>query len=168
MVKTKRGTCSYHLCNKKKAPLYKCKYCGEYFCKEHKEAKPPGAPKFSPRNAGERAFMEEWRKEGGHPCIPYLENFERRVEKENEEYNAALNRVLGSGKTKRRPELEEKTGFDIIAFMIDVLLLLMIFVASVVVYNNMNTTNQSLILLAIFAILAIERCYRIFIRLKTR
>ncbi len=64
----KFGSCNYHLCDKKHVELFKCKYCDEYFCKEHLIAKKPQAAPFKSKDI-ERQI--EWEKKGGHPCIPY-------------------------------------------------------------------------------------------------
>jgi len=72
------GKCSYHLCNNKMVKLYRCKYCGDYFCHEHLDAKIPQTAPFKSTNI-ERHI--EWEKKGGHPCFPY---FEYRVKKDKE------------------------------------------------------------------------------------
>lgn len=66
--------CHYHLC-RKQTKLYKCKFCGRYFCKDHIKPKPPGLPRFKGTSHEDLVFMEEWHKPGGHPCIPYSDHW---------------------------------------------------------------------------------------------
>jgi hypothetical protein len=111
--KSNIGVCHYHLC-RKRTKIYKCKYCGEYFCKEHLQAKPPGLPRFDSTKHEDRLFMEEWHKPGGHPCVPYLEIWKAEQERKEEEYRQALDRLIKSKpiqfeKEEKRyePEYEE-------------------------------------------------------------
>lgn len=71
-LNSKVGVCHYHLC-RKKTKVYRCEYCGEYFCKEHLKSKPHELPSFDSTKHEDRLFMEEWHKPGGYPCVPYLE-----------------------------------------------------------------------------------------------
>jgi len=89
------GICHYHLC-RKRTKVYKCKYCGEFFCYEHLEAKPPGLPNFETSSHKDRLFMEEWHKPGGHPCVPYLEHWKAENERKEQEYRQALDRLIRS------------------------------------------------------------------------
>lgn len=88
------GVCHYHLC-RKRTKIYRCKYCGEFFCKEHLRARPPGLPNFKTSHK-DRLFMEEWHKPGGHPCVPYLEHWEAENQRKEEEYRRALDRLIKS------------------------------------------------------------------------
>jgi len=99
---SKIGTCHYHLC-RKKTRVYKCKYCGEYFCKEHLQPRPPGLPRFDSTKHEDKLFIEEWHKPGGHPCVPYLEIWKAEQERKEEEYRQALDRFLRSKPTEREP-----------------------------------------------------------------
>lgn len=82
----KTGDCSYHLCDKKQVDVYRCKYCNEYFCKEHLKAKEPMAAPFKSTDI-ERQI--KWKDKTGHPCIPYLEYV---IQKERQlKYKNALN-----------------------------------------------------------------------------
>jgi len=83
--------CSYHSC-KRKGYLFRCKYCGGYFCQEHLRATPPGPPRFRGTGTEDRIFMNEWHKEGGHPCPPYLRHWEEEKKQRDKEYDKALNR----------------------------------------------------------------------------
>jgi len=101
------GTCYSHLC-KKRTEVHKCKYCEEFFCKEHLEPKPAGGPRFSGTSHLDRLFMKEWHKEGGHPCIPYLKHWEEENKQEGERYDKALDNFLKSKQledNKERPDL---------------------------------------------------------------
>ena len=103
---SKIGICQYHLC-KKKTKVYRCKYCSEYFCKEHLQPKLPGMPRFNSTKPEDRLFMEEWRKPGGHPCIPYSEIWRAEQERKEEEYRRALDKLLRSKplRTTHEPEV---------------------------------------------------------------
>ncbi|MFH1839634.1 MAG: hypothetical protein ABH849_00620 [Nanoarchaeota archaeon] len=91
------GICYSHLhLGRKRTKVYKCKYCGEFFCKEHLKAKPPGMPRFKGTSHEDRLFMEEWHKPGGHPCVPYLEHWKAKNEREKQEYGLALDRLIRS------------------------------------------------------------------------
>jgi len=106
--KTKKsdiGVCHYHLC-RKRTKVYKCKYCGEYFCKEHLKAKPPGLPNFKTTTHRDRFFMEEWHKPGGHPCVPYLEHWEAENQRKEEGYRQALDKLIRSKPLKPHHEPE--------------------------------------------------------------
>jgi len=67
----KRGECSYHLCDKKQVEVYKCKYCNEYFCKDHIKAK---KPMVAPFRSTDFERQMEWKDKTGHPCLHYLEH----------------------------------------------------------------------------------------------
>jgi len=70
--------------------LYRCPFCGGYFCEKH--AEPRLVMSFQTyQSYVERAYAEgdrelatflekEWRKEGGHPCIEYTREFWSRRE----------------------------------------------------------------------------------------
>jgi predicted nucleic acid binding AN1-type Zn finger protein len=70
--------------------LYRCPFCGGYFCEKHSE--PRLVMSFRSYQAWvERAYADgdrglaallesEWRKEGGHPCPEYTSEFWRRRE----------------------------------------------------------------------------------------
>ncbi|HDI72667.1 MAG: hypothetical protein DRN19_02830 [Thermoplasmata archaeon] len=94
-VDSKIGVCSYHLCGKR-TTVYKCKYCGEYFCEEHIRPKPPGQPNFRSISPEDKLLMEEWHKPGGHPCPPYFDHWVAEREKEAKKLDAALDKLLRS------------------------------------------------------------------------
>ncbi len=95
---SKIGVC--HYCGKK-TRVYKCKYCGEYFCKEHLQPKPAGLPRFNSTKPEDILFMEEWHKPGGHPCVPYLDVWRTKQKRKEEEYRQALDKFLRSKPIKR-------------------------------------------------------------------
>ncbi|MCD6464526.1 AN1-type zinc finger domain-containing protein, partial [Candidatus Woesearchaeota archaeon] len=102
---SKIGICHYHLC-RKKTRVYRCKYCGEYFCKKHFQPKPPGLPRFNSTKHEDRLFMEEWHKPGGHPCVPYLDIWRAEQERKEQEYRQALDMLLRSKPLRTHHELE--------------------------------------------------------------
>lgn len=90
--------CNYHLC-RKKAKLYRCKYCGNYFCKEHRR---PGLAMHRSaidniKDPGLRdKIYEEWRKSNRHPDIEwtrkYFEELKLKEEERRERFFAILDR----------------------------------------------------------------------------
>ncbi len=100
--------CSYHLCNRK-GTLYRCRYCGRIFCKEHIKAKPPGTPKLDTTTPEGMRKQEEWRSPNGHPCPDYLERYELEQRAEKAKYSQALARLIES-KPLRRPYDGETIG----------------------------------------------------------
>jgi len=94
-VDSKIGVCSYHLCGKR-TTVYRCKYCGEYFCEEHIRPKPPGQPDFRGTSPEDKLLMEEWHKPGGHPCPPYFDHWVAERKKETKKWETALNKLLSS------------------------------------------------------------------------
>ena len=92
---SKIGICHYHLC-RKRTEVYMCKYCGEYFCKEHLHPKPPGMPRFRSTTPEDLVFMEEWHKPGGHPCTPYFDVWKAEQEKKKRKWDETLDKLLKS------------------------------------------------------------------------
>ncbi len=92
---SKIGVCHYHLCNKK-TTVYKCKYCGDYFCKEHLEPKPPGMPQFKDDSPESIALMEKWREDGGHPCVPFYDAWKEEQRKRKERENRVINKLIST------------------------------------------------------------------------
>ena len=78
------GRCNYHLC-RIRTRLFRCKYCGNYYCKEHLNPKTPvsfgGVFRGKKRSIESLEAEREWRKVG-HPCVPYGE-WKRQKEKED-------------------------------------------------------------------------------------
>jgi len=93
--KSNIGVCHYHLC-RKRTKVYRCKYCGEFFCYEHLKAKPPGLPRFEGTSHQDKLFMEEWQKPGGHPCMPFLSHWEAENERKEQQYSQALDKLIKS------------------------------------------------------------------------
>lgn len=94
----KKGICFHHLC-RKRTKVYKCRYCGRYFCKFHLMAKPAGTPRFktpSPYNKSNienERFMEEWHKPGGHGCVPFYDVWIKNSEEETKKYLKVLDEL---------------------------------------------------------------------------
>lgn len=82
-------------CNSKK-DLHKCKYCEFYFCEKHKKPKLAGFINFKSTNPRDLAIIEESKKEGGHPCIPYTKYLEEKKKREEKNYDYALNNLLSN------------------------------------------------------------------------
>jgi predicted nucleic acid binding AN1-type Zn finger protein len=76
--------------DKNSKTLYRCPFCGGYFCEKHSEPRlvmsfqtyqAYVAKAYADRDRGLAALLEsEWRKEGGHPCPEYTREFWRRRE----------------------------------------------------------------------------------------
>lgn len=98
----RKGECEYHECDKTKTILYKCKYCGKYFCKEHLRASLPGQARFHSKSEEDIAFLEEFRKPGGHPCPDYYDYWKAEKERKEGEYRAALERLIESKPLRRK------------------------------------------------------------------
>lgn len=98
------GNCYYHLCEyhkRNRTKLFRCEYCGEYFCKNHLRSSPPSAPAFSYARKRDAIKMDEWRKPDGHPCPPYLEIWEREQQIRNQDYSNTLDTLLKSSKKEK-------------------------------------------------------------------
>ena len=67
----KMNQCNYHLCDSS-TPTKTCEFCGRKFCDKHANPKPPRMPRFRGKSAEDRAYMDEWRKPDGHPCVQYV------------------------------------------------------------------------------------------------
>ncbi len=100
----KEGRCSYHQCDYK-GELERCDHCGEYYCKEHLNPKPPGTPKFKSTSKEDLEFMEKWR-EDGHPCVPY--GREWRKQRKDKEKGKSFKKALD--KTKKQREERKATA----------------------------------------------------------
>ena len=105
--KKKMGVCEYHLC-KKKTEVHSCVYCGKYFCKENLYAKPAGMPIFSSTKPLDKLFMEEWHKQGGHPCVPYYDYWMANLKRRDEAYGHALDKLLAHDKPLKLPRLQSE------------------------------------------------------------
>ncbi len=98
-VKINKKSCNGDFC-KKRSELKKCKYCGGYFCEEHLEPRQVGMPRFKGTQAEDIEFMEEYHKEGGHPCLPYsIKYLPEMRKKKKEEYYKILD-ILCKGPIK--------------------------------------------------------------------
>jgi uncharacterized protein YkwD len=108
--------CRFNACERR-ADL-QCRYCQEFFCREHRDAKIPGMPNFTSDLPYDRHLMKEWRKPGGHPCPDYYDYVEKKREFEGKKYAIALDRLIKSPPFERKPiyepvnEEEEPTKFE--------------------------------------------------------
>ena len=103
----KIGECEYHLCDKK-GKVYKCEYCGKYFCEEHLRSKPPGMPRFGGTSTEDALLMEEWRRPDGHPCPRFYEFWREEQQKKEKIYAEALKEVVESSVSLSSSEKERK------------------------------------------------------------
>ncbi|GEM_PF-6533213 len=100
------NSCHFFSCEVKNE-LNKCLYCEKKFCKEHLDPRPPGMPRFKSTKNEDIAFMNEWRKPGGHGCVQYINSWETENENKSKAYNEALNRLL-----EKRRYFKEKDSDD--------------------------------------------------------
>lgn len=82
---TDKTRCNYHLCRKRRK-LYKCPYCGRYFCYEHKKPVIPGKSILE-----ERDLRSE--KTDYHPCPDYVDIVKKQKEDKIKAYENALNNL---------------------------------------------------------------------------
>lgn len=87
------GKCNYHLCDNTQG-LIQCRYCKDYFCEKHIRPTVVGMPRFRGSSNEDRAYMEEWSKPGGHPCIPYVNRMKTKSEMEKKQEYSALNYLI--------------------------------------------------------------------------
>jgi hypothetical protein len=90
-LESKRGVCHYHLC-RKRTTIYRCRFCGKYFCEEHLNPKLPLLAPFERR--GRRAVFDtdKWR-EKGHPCPPYADYLKTKEKEDLEKRWKALDKM---------------------------------------------------------------------------
>lgn len=89
-IKIDKIRCNYHLC-RKKTILKKCKFCENYFCKEHIK---PSEPQVG--NYGNSPIKS-------HPCPPYVDYLIKEKEIQNERYGEALAKIT-SNKRRQQPK----------------------------------------------------------------
>ena len=130
------GVCQYHLC-KKKTEVYQCKYCKDYFCKEHLKPKPPGLMRFRGTTIEDKIFMEEWHKPGGHPCIAYYDIWKKEKEDEEKRYSKALNKLLDSDtyKNNKLTKNSKENAKKNLIYLIAIILLLLLIISTVIIYK---------------------------------
>lgn len=105
-MKVDRARCNYHLCRKRRK-LYKCQYCGNYFCKDHIRPVIPAelTSEWSEQDSGEPNY---------HPCPEFVDFENKRKAKEIEDYGKALDRLKEGkwsseeGKGSKRDEIKEE------------------------------------------------------------
>lgn len=85
--------CRYYSC-KKRTKLFRCRYCGELFCREHLRPKLPRLPPYEQRGLLGRIHMTEWRKPG-HACPPYYDYLKAKKKEDLERLWEALDRLSG-------------------------------------------------------------------------
>lgn len=93
----KEGICEYHQC-KKRGHVYRCDLCGKYFCELHSEPKPVSMPNFKNDSVEARLLREEWVRNDGHPCVPFLEYWKRKRELQSERWGRTLDLLNGAQK----------------------------------------------------------------------
>ncbi len=81
--------------------LYKCKYCGEYFCKKHLEPRmviiKNDIEKVKDPVLRDKLY-EEWRKTGGHPDWKWTQKRWEELTNEDKNYTQALETLLNKPK----------------------------------------------------------------------
>lgn len=95
-VSHKPKKCEYHLCKEKTDKLYKCDFCGGFFCKKHSSPKIPLVTDdiSKEKNLDVKMFLEkEWRKEDAHPCMPYGRDKLKELRENEESYSKSLDRI---------------------------------------------------------------------------
>lgn len=104
--------CVPHNNDKSRKKVFLCKYCKEYFCKEHLKPSPAFFPRFNRGDPKSRLLMEEFHEENGHPCMPYYPHWEKQGEAESDAWGKTLD--ILAGKTKKHgksifvpPRIEE-------------------------------------------------------------
>ena len=103
----KKEKCNYHLCNRV-GDFKQCKFCGNYFCEEHINPRIPQTPMFKSKSPETWAYMEEWHKKGGHPCVPYVDYWETHQEEEKQKWGNTLNKLLKKRKRRWSDESNEQ------------------------------------------------------------
>ena len=94
----KIGHCDYcysHEGDHRKKEVFLCGYCKKYFCEKHLKPKPSTLPKFRDTDPKSRLLMEEYHKEGGHPCFPYFDEWEKEKKREGDEWGKTLDILTG-------------------------------------------------------------------------
>jgi hypothetical protein len=75
--KSKLGTCDYHQCEKGRTTVYRCEFCGGYFCKKHLKSERPILPTPFGKK---RSEMIDYHRLDGHPCPEFMQK--EKVERE--------------------------------------------------------------------------------------
>ncbi|MEM5814965.1 MAG: hypothetical protein QXD89_00540 [Candidatus Aenigmatarchaeota archaeon] len=108
--KVDKERCNYHLC-RKKTKLYRCKYCGGYFCKDH--IRPGLALQRSAIDNIKDPILrdkiyEEWRRTDRHPDIVWTRKYWRKLKLKEEETKEKFFEMLDKLKEK---EMRERSKF---------------------------------------------------------
>lgn len=95
--------CNYHLC-RRKTKLYRCKYCGRYFCREHINPKLVLTKSFiesvEDRILKDKLY-EEWRRRDGHPDPVWTEKFWNEIREKEEKMRKTFFEFLDRSKKER-------------------------------------------------------------------
>jgi len=97
----RRGVCDYQSC-RKDAQVYKCEYCGNYYCKDHFTPKPPKMPEFSPKTYEQRMMLEKWADSNGHTCPPSYEDAKKFLDAEEAKFNRAVGDLIARANPEGR------------------------------------------------------------------
>lgn len=81
--------CNYHFC-RRKTQLYKCDYCGDYYCDEHLNAKEPFMTDFGSLHG---LAQIRYRDTRGHPCGVYSHEVMCNEQEAKKRYQDALRRA---------------------------------------------------------------------------
>lgn len=97
--------CNYYQASEhQKGFLGQCKYCERYFCNAHINPRPAGLRQFQDYNKISKELQEEAENPNSHPCIQYIEHFDKKAKEQDEKYRLALGRFLGSNRKQDLPE----------------------------------------------------------------
>jgi len=91
--KKNNNSCCFYSC-KNKENVSKCKFCEEYFCKEHKNPKIPMAPEFDTKDSKSLLIYQKNKGINGHPCAPYYDYYVKNNKEVDEKYRRGLEMLL--------------------------------------------------------------------------
>jgi hypothetical protein len=92
--KVDKERCNYHLCQKK-TKLYRCKYCGNYYCKEHQKPKMVlTLRQINTAREPKRSWLEEEYRSKGHPDWPYTRIAWRKLEVKEKHQTEKVEKAL--------------------------------------------------------------------------
>jgi hypothetical protein len=104
--KPNRKYCNYFYCDRQ-TKAGRCPYCCGYFCNQHLEAKLAGMPNFVDTSIRNKTHIQEYRRDDGHPCVPYYDVWKAKTEEENERYRKSLSDLLRADSPKKKREYFE-------------------------------------------------------------
>jgi len=143
--KSKSKKCDYHLCEKEPSKLYRCKLCGNYFCKKHSSPKVVSMLHNYLRKEPELAifFDKERERKNAHPCFPFTrKKIEEIKAKERESYEKlfeSLDKMRGKKIrfpvfSPKPPQIHEKTKIPFKTIGIVILLIIAVYI--IFIYNG--------------------------------